>query len=75
MDGLGLALEARELALEVGDEHVGQVVREAAANDDAERGEIGAVLGERVGGDLPAALAKGVRDVEDRVVVDRRRSA
>ncbi len=63
-------LEPGELALDVGDEHVRQVVREAASNDDAQRREIGAVLGEGVRRYLPAALAQGVRHVEHRVVLD-----
>ena len=39
-------------------------------HDDAQRGEVGPVLREGVGGHLPAALAQRVRDVEDGEVVD-----
>ena len=46
-----------------------------APDDDPQRGEVRAVLRERVGGHLPAALAQRVRDVEDREVVDRRPSS
>ena len=51
-------------------EHVRHVVREPPPDDDAQRGEVGAVLGEGVRGHLPAALAQRVRDVEHGVVVD-----
>src|SRR5262245_20061055 len=67
---LRLALEARQLALQVLDEQVGQVVREPAADDDAERRKVGPVLRKRIGRQLPAPLAHRVRDVEHRVVVD-----
>src|SRR5215211_2699178 len=67
---LGLALEARQLALQVREQHVAQVVREAAPHDHAEGGEVLAVLRERVRRHLPAPLAERVRDVEDREVVD-----
>ena len=60
----------RQLALDVAYEHVGEVVREALPHDDAQRGEVGAVGGEGVGRHLPAALAQGIRDVEDGEVVD-----
>ena len=70
VDRLRLLLEPRQLPLEVGDEQVGHVVGEAAPDDDAQRGEVRAVLRERVGGHLPAALAQRVRDVEDGEVVD-----
>ena len=50
VDGRRLRLETRELPLEVRDEQIGEVVREAVAHDDAECREVGAVLGERVGG-------------------------
>ena len=65
-----LLLEPRELPLDVGHEQVGEIVREAAAHDDAERREVRAVLRERVCRNLPAAFAQGVRDVEDGEVVD-----
>src|SRR5262245_8438567 len=65
-----LALQAWEVAQNVLDEHVGHVVRAPSTDDEGERGEVGAFLGERVGRNLPASLAQCVRDVEDRVVVD-----
>ena len=52
---------------EVADEQVGEVVGEAVAHDDAQRGEVLAVLGERVGRDEPAAVAEALGDVEHRV--------
>ena len=70
VDRRGLRLEPRKLPLEVGDEHVRHVVREAAPDDYAQRGEVGPVLRERVRRHLPAALAQRVRDVEDGVVLD-----
>ena len=41
----GLLLQAHQLALEVVEQHVGQVVGEAAPHDDAQRREVGAVAG------------------------------
>ena len=38
---------------------------EALADDHAQRRKVIAVLGERVGGNLPAALSQRTRDVED----------
>jgi hypothetical protein len=70
VDGCRLLPQARQLALQVVDEHVGHVVGEAAPDDDAKCGEVGAVLGERVRRELPPALTHGVRDVEHRVVLD-----
>src|SRR5215218_2970064 len=64
-----LLLEARQLTLQVAHEQVGQVVGEAAPDDDPEGGEILPVLREAVRGHLPATLAHGVRDVEDGEVV------
>jgi hypothetical protein len=52
-----LALEARQLPQQVVDEHVRHVVR-SPTDDDAKGGEVGAVVRERVRGDLPAALAQ-----------------
>ena len=43
---------------------------EAVPDDDAERREVLPVLREGVGGELPAALAQRVRDVEDGEVLD-----
>ena len=65
-----LFLQARELALDVGDEKVGHVVTQAALDHHTQRTQVGPVLGERVRGHEPAALAERVRDVEDRVVLD-----
>ena len=65
-----LLLQARELTLEVADQQVGHVVREAAPDDDPQRREVGPVGRERVGRDLPAAFAQRARDVEDGEVVD-----
>ena len=53
-----LALQAWQLAVQIGDQHVREVVREALLDDDAEGGQVGAVGRERVGGDEPAALAE-----------------
>src|SRR5206468_5966628 len=58
LDGLRLALEAGKLPLDVRDQHVGHVVRESSPHDDAQRREVSAVLGKRVGRNLPAALAQ-----------------
>src|SRR5215218_3245789 len=68
---LGLALEARQLPLEVREQHVRHVVGEAAPHHDSERSEVLAVLREGVRGHLPAPFAERVRDVEDGEVVDR----
>ena len=67
---LRLLLEARQLPPQIGNQHVGEVVGEAASHDDPERREVLAVLREGVGRDLPATLAQRVRDIEDREVVD-----
>ena len=48
-------------ALEVGDQQVGQVVAEPVADDDPQRGQVGAVGRERVGRHQPAALAQRAR--------------
>ena len=70
VDGLGLLLQARELALGVLDQKVSHVVAEAPLDDDsaARRGPPGS--GEGVGGQEPAALPQRIRDVEHRVVFD-----
>src|SRR5262245_38481007 len=67
---LGLLLEPRQLPIQVREQHVGHVVGEAAPHDHAQGGEVFAVLRERVGRHLPAALAQRVRHVEDGEVVD-----
>ena len=65
-----LLLEPRQLPLEIVHEQVRQVVAETSPHDDTQRGEVGPVLGKRVRGNLPAALAHGVRDVEHGEVLD-----
>jgi hypothetical protein len=40
-----LLLEAWQLALQIGDQHVGQIVAEASADDNAQRGEVGSFSG------------------------------
>src|SRR5262245_9359462 len=67
---LGLLLEPRKLPLQVREQHVRHVVGEAAPHDDPEGREVIPVLRERVGRNLPAALAHRVRHVEDGEVVD-----
>ena len=70
VQGRGLPLQARELPLDVGDEQIGQVVTEAPFDHHTQRRKVGALLREGVGRHEPAALPEGVRDVEDRVVLD-----
>src|SRR5262249_36412286 len=65
-----LLQETWELPLEVARKHLGHVGGESAPDDHAQRREILAILREGVRGNLPAALAQGVRDVEDRDVLD-----
>jgi hypothetical protein len=56
VNGSRLLLQARQLSLEVVDEHVGHVVREPTPDDHAQGGEVGAVLRKSVRRELPAAL-------------------
>ena len=56
--------EEIDVALQVGDQEVGEVAREAVAHDDAQRREVLAVLRERVRRHEPAPLAQALRDVE-----------
>ena len=70
MNGGRLLLQARQLPLEIVDEHVGHVVREPTPDDHAQGGEVGPMLRERVRRNLPAALTHCVRDIENRVVLD-----
>jgi hypothetical protein len=58
--GRRLPLQSRKLPFEVCDEHVGHVVGEPPSDDHAKGGEVGPILGERVRGHLPAALAEGI---------------
>src|SRR5262249_19467128 len=69
---LSLTRESGQLALEVGNEHVGHVVAEAPLHYHPERSQVGAVLRERVRRHQPSPFAKRVRDVEDSEVVDLR---
>ena len=70
LDRCALLLEARQLPYQILDEQPGKVVAEAAPDDDSQSREILAVLRERVGRHLPAALAQRVRDVEHGEVLD-----
>ena len=60
MDRRRLLFQTRELALQIGEQHVGEVVAEAPAYDHAQRGDVGAVLRERVRRHLPAALTQRI---------------
>jgi hypothetical protein len=67
---LCLRQQAGQDAAQVLKEEVGEVVPEAVADDDTQRGEVGAVFREGVRGDQPAALAQGRGNVEDGEVGD-----
>src|SRR3954447_1455861 len=63
VNGLRLLLQPRQLPLEVLDQQVSEIVADALADDHPERGEVGAVLGERVGRHLPAPFTQSARHV------------
>ena len=50
--------EKRDVVLQVGDEEVCEVSRHPVSDDDAERGEVLAVLGEGICRDKPPVLAQ-----------------
>ena len=66
-----LLLQPGQLPLDVGEQHVREIVAEPASHHDAKSREVITVLRERVSRQLPAALTQRVRDVEDGEVVDR----
>src|SRR5205809_4074988 len=70
VDRRWLLLQTWQLTLEVADKHRCHVVGKAASDDDPQRCEVGAVLGKRVRGHLPPALAQRVRHIEDCEVLD-----
>src|SRR5215218_5022557 len=64
-----LLLEALQQPLQVVQEHVGWISAVTVPDHHPQRYEVFPVLGERVGGHLPATLAHAARDVEGQVVV------
>src|SRR3954454_13935191 len=65
VERLLLSLEPGKLALEIRDQHVGQIVAETPPDHESQGCEVLAVLRKGVGGHLPTTFAHRVGDVED----------
>jgi hypothetical protein len=63
-------LELLGVVAQIVEQQIGHVVGHPGPHDDPQHREVLAVLGEAVGGHLPAAPAQACRDVEDGVVLD-----
>ncbi len=67
---MGVGVEPGDGGPQVGEEVLGEVVAEPLATDDTEHGQVLAVGGEGVGGNLPPSFAKGPRNGEDVPTLD-----